>query len=164
MSALSPSLGCARQGQLHPANAPGAASQTLRAPGIIPPAGKFAGVAAGGKFVTVGPSDRAIWFRINGGHDELPKYVLESMEDNGGSMHVDKFEAGGALIMSTAPSMGDVPFFRFNTAPGDGTVSPDRHPHLVLGIGDVCVCVCVCVCVHRYKRSCVESRGVDPSI
>lgn len=45
-------------------------------------------MAAGGKFVTVGPSDRAIWFRINGGHDVLPKYVLQSMEDTGGSMHV----------------------------------------------------------------------------
>jgi hypothetical protein len=36
--------------------------------------------------------------------------------------------------MTTQPMLGDVSYFRFNTAPGDGTVSPDGHPQLVLGV------------------------------
>eukprot|EP00802_Teleaulax_amphioxeia_P010123 Tamp_10148.p2 GENE.Tamp_10148~~Tamp_10148.p2 ORF type:complete len:242 (+),score=56.43 Tamp_10148:684-1409(+) len=59
------------------------------------------------------------------------------MEDTGGSMHVDKFQEGGALIMTTQPMLGDVSYFRFNTAPGDGTVSPDGHPQLVLGVREL---------------------------
>ena len=56
------------------------------------------------------------------------------MGDANLTLHVDEYKAGGALYMTSKPSLGDTSYFRFNTAPGDGTISPDGFPHLVLGV------------------------------
>lgn len=91
-------------------------------------------VTAGRRFVTVGAREEAIWFRINGGHGVVPKYLLQTIGDASLTLHVDEYEEGGALFMTSKPSLGDTSYFRFNTAPSDGTLSPDGHPHLVIGV------------------------------
>lgn len=101
--------------------------------GNIPDAGASA-VTAGGKFVTVGAREGAIWFRINGGHGAVPKYLLQTMGDASLTLQVDEYKVGGALFMTSKPSLGNTSYFRFNTASGDGTVSPDGHPHLAIGV------------------------------
>jgi hypothetical protein len=101
--------------------------------GNIPDAGA-SDVTAGGKFVTVGAREGAIWFRINGGHGAVPKYLLQTMGDASLTLQVDEYKAGGALFMTSKPSLGNTSYFRFNTASGDGTLSPDGHPHLAIGV------------------------------
>ena len=91
-------------------------------------------MTADGKFVTVGSRDAAIWWRINGGHGHVPKYMLQTMGEATLTLHVDEYKAGGALYMTSKPALGDTSYFRFNTAPGDGTISPDGFPQLVLGV------------------------------
>jgi len=33
--------------------------------------------------------------------------------------------------------LGDTSYFGFNTASGDGTISPDGHPHFVVGFSEL---------------------------
>jgi len=43
----------------------------------------------------------------------------------------------GAIFVSTQPTLGDKSYFGFNTASGDGTISPDGHPHFVVGFSEL---------------------------